>query len=204
MRAAVGFGALAILSICGWQGDQVPVAHAQLEAPPPIRILFSPEHPCTDAIVEEIAAARQSVNVQAYRLTSAPITQALLAAHQRGVRVVILIDSEGATPGKYSDATPFVNAGVPVLVDGEHTIAHNKVMILDGQTVITGSFNFTKQAPTNAENLLIIRGVPELTAAYLGNFEQHMKHSVAITPAPAGAQQPARPKRRIPVIIRQN
>ena len=42
-------------------------------------------------------------------------------------------------------------------IDAEHAIAHNKVMIIDGETVITGSFNFTKAAEeNNAENLLII------------------------------------------------
>jgi phosphatidylserine/phosphatidylglycerophosphate/cardiolipin synthase-like enzyme len=49
-----------------------------------------------------------------------------------------------------------------LLIDAEHRIAHNKVMVIDGQTVIAGSFNFTKSAETrDAENLLVIRS-PEL------------------------------------------
>ena len=51
-------------------------------------------------------------------------------------------------------------------------------MILDGATVITGSFNFTKQAETgNAENLLVIEGKPKIAAAYPWNFEAHLEHS---------------------------
>lgn len=35
---------------------------------------------------------------------------------------------------------------VPRTLDSAHAIAHNKVMVIDGETVITGSFNFTKAA----------------------------------------------------------
>jgi phosphatidylserine/phosphatidylglycerophosphate/cardiolipin synthase-like enzyme len=44
-----------------------------------------------------------------------------------------------------------------VKIDAQHTIAHNKVIIIDGETVITGSFNFTKAAEESiAENLFVI------------------------------------------------
>jgi phosphatidylserine/phosphatidylglycerophosphate/cardiolipin synthase-like enzyme len=50
------------------------------------------------------------------------------------------------------------NAGLPTYIDDRHAIAHNKIVIIDGQTVLTGSFNFTKQADeNNAENLLVIQ-----------------------------------------------
>ena len=50
------------------------------------------------------------------------------------------------------------HADIPVLIDAKHAIAHNKVMIIDGKTVITGSFNFTKAAEEqNAESLVIIK-----------------------------------------------
>jgi len=51
------------------------------------------------------------------------------------------------------------------------------VMIIDGETLITGSFNFTKAAQTqNAENLLIIHD-PALAAMYTQNSEVHRQHS---------------------------
>lgn len=71
------------------------------------------------------------------------------------------------------------NAGVPVLIDSKHAIAHNKVIILDRSVLITGSFNFTKAAEEkNAENLLIIKGNQKLVSEYLKNFEAHKGHSV--------------------------
>jgi phosphatidylserine/phosphatidylglycerophosphate/cardiolipin synthase-like enzyme len=55
-------------------------------------------------------------------------------------------------------ADVLANQGVPTKIDATHAIAHNKVMIIGGETVITGSFNFTKAAQArNCENLLIIR-----------------------------------------------
>jgi phosphatidylserine/phosphatidylglycerophosphate/cardiolipin synthase-like enzyme len=83
-----------------------------------------------------------------------------------------------ATGNQYSGATYLFNHQVPVWLDGEHPIAHNKVIIIDGQTVITGSFNFTKQAEnSNAENLVIMQGRLKIGAAYTANFDGHLEHS---------------------------
>ena len=58
----------------------------------------------------------------------------------------------------YRFSSALYNSGIPVKIDAQHAIAHNKAMIIDGETVITGSFNFTKAAEeNNAENLLVIR-----------------------------------------------
>jgi phosphatidylserine/phosphatidylglycerophosphate/cardiolipin synthase-like enzyme len=67
--------------------------------------------------------------------------------------------------------------GIPTYIDFMHTIAHNKIMILDKETVITGSFNFTKAAEEkNAENLLILKD-KGLAAVYIDNWVKHKKHS---------------------------
>jgi len=67
--------------------------------------------------------------------------------------------------------------GIPTLTDPEHHIAHNKILLLDGTTTITGSFNFTTSAEDpNAENLLIIQD-KDLTTRYTENFNLHKEHS---------------------------
>jgi phosphatidylserine/phosphatidylglycerophosphate/cardiolipin synthase-like enzyme len=143
-----------------------------------VSVYFSPGGGCTAAIVAEIEAAEKSIQVQAYRLTSTPIAKALADAHERGVEVVVLLDKAAAAPGRYSDATYFANHEIPVHVDREHSIAHNKVILIDGETVITGSFNFTTTAEDdNAENLLIIRGRPKLARAFAENFDTHLAHA---------------------------
>jgi phosphatidylserine/phosphatidylglycerophosphate/cardiolipin synthase-like enzyme len=66
-----------------------------------------------------------------------------------------------------------------VFIDASHAIAHNKIMIIDNRVVITGSFNFTKAAENkNAENILIMDNLPDLTRAYQENFQHHLRHSV--------------------------
>jgi phosphatidylserine/phosphatidylglycerophosphate/cardiolipin synthase-like enzyme len=68
-------------------------------------------------------------------------------------------------------------AGVPTWIDAAYQIAHNKIIIIDGETVITGSFNFTRSAEEyNAENLLVIRD-PSLAARYEANFQEHLRRS---------------------------
>jgi phosphatidylserine/phosphatidylglycerophosphate/cardiolipin synthase-like enzyme len=127
-------------------------------------------------VVKEIDAATASILVQAYSFTSAPIAKALVDAHKRGVRIAVILDSSQRTE-KYSSADFVLHAGIPVYIDAKHAIAHNKVMVLDGRTVITGSFNFTSSAETrNAENLLVIRS-PELAERYTANWNAHLQHS---------------------------
>jgi phosphatidylserine/phosphatidylglycerophosphate/cardiolipin synthase-like enzyme len=89
-------------------------------------------------------------------------------AHKRRVKVEVIWDKSQKTK-KYPSATFLLNAGIPVKIDAQYAIAHNKVIIIDGETVITGSFNFTKAAEeNNAENLLIIYD-RELAGRYTKN-----------------------------------
>lgn len=106
-----------------------------------ISVFFSPKGGCTDAIVDQVHAAKESLDVQAYGFTSKDIAKAIREAHERGVKVRVVLDKSNET-GKYSGATYLFNAGVPVWLDSKHAIAHNKVMVIDGANVITGSFNF--------------------------------------------------------------
>ena len=143
---------------------------------PPIEVCFSPKGGCTEAVVKELDAAKSTVLVQAYSFTSAPIAKAIVDAHSRGVRIEVILDKSQRTE-KYSSADFVEHAGIPTFIDAKHAIAHNKVMVIDGATVITGSFNFTKAAEeSNAENLLVIRS-PELAAHYAANWKAHAEHS---------------------------
>jgi phosphatidylserine/phosphatidylglycerophosphate/cardiolipin synthase-like enzyme len=143
---------------------------------PPIEVYFSPRGGCTEAIVAEIDRAKDSILVQAYSFTSAPIAKALVDAHRRGVVVAALLDKSQESE-KYSSADFVLHAGIATRIDDRHAIAHNKVMILDSQTVITGSFNFTKAAEeSNAENLLIIRDAA-IADMYTQNWRMHAEHS---------------------------
>lgn len=141
-----------------------------------VQVCFSPNGGCTDAIVNAIGKAKSEILVQAYSFTSAPIAKALVDAHKRGVKVQAILDKSQRSE-KYTSATFLTNVGVPTYIDAKHAIAHNKIMILDRETVITGSFNFTKAAEEkNAENLLIVKS-SDLAKRYMDNWQKHKEHS---------------------------
>jgi len=142
----------------------------------PTQVYFSPNGGCTKAIVEALDKAKTQILVQAYSFTSKDISKALVNAHKRGVYVEIILDKSNRSK-KYSAGDFTAHMGIKTYIDAQHAIAHNKVMIIDSETVITGSFNFTKAAENNnAENLLIIKS-PELAKKYISNWERHWKHS---------------------------
>jgi phosphatidylserine/phosphatidylglycerophosphate/cardiolipin synthase-like enzyme len=142
----------------------------------PTQVCFSPRGGCTEAIVDQITNAKSEILVQAYSFTSAPIAKALLYAYKRGVKVEAILD-KSQRKERYTSATFISNAGIPTFIDDKHAIAHNKIMIIDNETVITGSFNFTKAAEEkNAENLLIMKN-KELAKAYMDNWYKHKEHS---------------------------
>jgi phosphatidylserine/phosphatidylglycerophosphate/cardiolipin synthase-like enzyme len=142
-----------------------------------IRVYFSPSGGCTSAIVNELNQAQRQILVQAYSFTSEPIAAACIEAHKRGVAVFAVLDRSQETE-QYSAADLLVNSGITTVIDAQHAIAHNKVILIDGLTLITGSFNFTSNAEkSNAENLLIIRNRPDLYSAYENNLRHHFEHS---------------------------
>jgi len=142
----------------------------------PAQIYFSPKGGCTEAIVNEISHVKSEIYVQAYSFTSAPIAKALVDAYKRGIKVEAILD-KSQKKEKYTSATFLNNTGIPTFIDSRHAIAHNKIMIIDKEIVITGSFNFTKAAEQkNAENLLIIRS-KELATFYMDNWNKHRDHS---------------------------
>jgi len=144
-------------------------------------VCFSPRGGCTQLIVDTLASARSVVLVQAYSFTSEPIGQALVEAHGRGVDVEVILDKSQRTEDD-ARTQPLLDARIPVRIDAAHAIAHNKVMVIDDHTVVTGSFNFTKAAEErNAENLLVIRD-PVLVQRYRENWKRHEVHSELFTP----------------------
>ncbi len=136
--------------------DDTPVT-SRFEVDANYTVCFVPGEDCEGVIVAEIHQARGVILVQAYSFTSMPIAKALVSAKQRGVSVQVILDKSQRSE-RYSGATFLANAGIRTLIDEQPSIAHSKVIIIDGVSVITGSFNFTRSAQQyNAENLIVIR-----------------------------------------------
>lgn len=147
----------------------------------PTKVYFSPHGGCQEAIINSISTAKTTILIQAYSFTSAPIAGALKQAHDRGIKIMVILDRSQKTE-KYSGLTYLQHAGIPVWIDSKHAIAHNKVIIVDNEIVITGSFNFTKSAEnSNAENIIIIKD-SNLAQLYTDNWQRHKLHSDSMSP----------------------
>lgn len=162
-------------------------AAAPLPATGTVEPIFTPGGDAEGAIVRALEQARRSVRVQAYLLTSRSVAYGLIEAQRRGVDVQVLADREMVEKGEHSLIPQLVANRIPVWLEVRYALAHNKIIIIDGEdaesagaAVITGSFNFTHSAQAyNAENLLILRGNPQLVKAYLDNWRRHRVEAVS-------------------------
>ncbi len=137
---------------------------------------FSPNGECTDLLLEAITQARLEILIMAYSFRLPAVAQALIAAHKSGVKVEVVMDKSERHEG-FTPAVMIANAGIPVYLDGKHAVMNNRVMIIDGKVVMTGSFNFSPASETmNAENILILQS-KELANIYRENWLSHKQHS---------------------------
>lgn len=149
--------------------------------PADVNVYFTPGNECAPKIINAINKENNGILLQAYQLTSADIAKALVQAKRRGVTVKIILDKSQCNFKRYSSALFFDHMGVPVWIDNKPAIAHNKIIILGNDTVITGSYNFSKAAETrNAENLLIIKS-KELNKIYTQNFDKRLSESIPLS-----------------------
>src|SRR5437879_3231855 len=88
-------------------------------AAPTIDVFFSPNGGCAEAVIRELNNSKRTILVQAYSFTSAPIAQALVEAHRRGVDVKVILDKSQQTE-RYSAADFTAHAGIPTWIDAAH------------------------------------------------------------------------------------
>jgi phosphatidylserine/phosphatidylglycerophosphate/cardiolipin synthase-like enzyme len=144
------------------------------DAPPEVR--FSPRGGCTELVVREVGAAKKSVHVLAYAFPTAPVGDALRAAHRRGVDVSVVLDA-GERHAPRCQGPRLGAAGVMVAYDAKHSIMHDKVVLIDDDAIMTGSFNFTASGEhSNAENLLLLHD-RDLARRYAAEFDLHRAHA---------------------------
>lgn len=140
------------------------------------KVCFTPSQACLPMIVAELDQAKITIQMQAYSLTSKPIADALIRAKKRGVHVIVLADKSQKRE-RYTQIKLLKRAGIAVYIDYRPAIAHNKIIIIDGVTVIGGSYNFSKSAESrNAENVTIIKN-KDFAALYDANFKKRLEVS---------------------------
>lgn len=139
-------------------------------------IWFSPKGGGQQAIVEQIDKAQVSIDYRMYNFTSGPIGDALVRAHNRGLKVRILLDDDEARKPT-SQAAKCAKAGIPVYLDGKHAISHNKARIFDGKRVMFGSFNDSMSAEERNSEELVLEDDPRVVKQFQDNFAAHLKHA---------------------------
>jgi len=131
-----------------------------------IKIFFSPNGGIADEIIKQIDASQKYIDIAMYSFTSQPIAEAIIRAKNRGVKARILLDKLQAA-GKYSQYQFLFDSGIEVITDVHAGIMHNKIAIIDGMVLFTGSYNWTKSAEEkNEENLLLFVDEEEIIKIY--------------------------------------
>jgi len=141
-------------------------------------VCFTPSINCASMIIREIRQAKAEIFVQAYGFTDKDIITALKAAKVRKISVIVLLDKSQIN-NKNVPLKDILRSGIEVYSDSKPPIAHNKVMIIDKNTLITGSYNFTNNAKRNAENVLILHD-KDLIHKYKNNFNSRKSASTKI------------------------
>jgi phosphatidylserine/phosphatidylglycerophosphate/cardiolipin synthase-like enzyme len=161
-----------------------PASYHQQNVTPPTKpniittpsVCFTPGKQCQTKLIHEIHKARKSIYVQAYSFTDRDVTDALADAAKRGVSVKVLLDKSNRNDNR-SSKDLLIRNHIPVRFDYPAGIAHNKVMVFDQATVVTGSYNFSAAAyKRNTENLLILNS-PGLAKEYLQNWQKRWEIS---------------------------
>ena len=118
---------------------------------------FTPGKECEEQIVKSISKTKNSLDIAIYSITNEAITEAIIEAHKKGIKVRVLTDYVQAR-GKYSKALHLKENGVNIRLNSKNKIEHNKFTIFDQKVVETGSYNYTYNATNNnSENCHFLR-----------------------------------------------
>lgn len=138
---------------------------------------FAPEDGVMAKVIAVIENAQTYIHFMAYSFTDDALADAMLQGMGQGVEIGGIFEAFGAnTP--YSECKTLLTADADISLDGNPNTFHHKVIIIDGTTVIIGSFNFSAQAnDSNDENLLIVHD-SSLASAYEQEYQRMKLQSV--------------------------
>jgi len=141
-----------------WVEEIMKVVLPMAEAAPSeslAQVYFSPSERGRNRIVELIDDSQKSIDICVFTITDNQVSQSILRAHQRGVRVRIITD-DLKSEDRGSDIDALTRAGVSVHTDMSDAHMHHKFALFDGGLLLTGSYNWTRSAFTeNHENIVV-------------------------------------------------
>ena len=108
----------------------------------------------------------------AFVFTQDQLGEAIRHRHESGILTEGVFD-ERAVNTLGSEYAKFIDIGIKIKVDKGAGVMHHKVIIIDEGTLITGSYNFSRNAERhNNENLLIIKGNSDIARAYIDEYDR--------------------------------
>ena len=151
-----------------------------------VQVAFTPDDDAAALVIAAIREARQQIRVQAFSFTHRAIADALIAAHQRGVDVALIVDSEQTDSISTSVVRYVAAAGVPVYLDAEHASAHSKIMVIDADSapwslpaVIISPM---RRSTATQKTCSYCAETQALAQAYAVNWRHHREHATALNP----------------------
>jgi len=136
-----------------------------------IETCFAPEDGCAAQLREVIEGAERNISFMAFSFTHDGLGEAVSQRAKAGVAVQGVFETRGSDT-EYSEFGRMKEQGLDVWPDGNPYTLHHKVFIIDGQTVVLGSYNFSENADeANDENMLVIHS-PEIAAEFGAEFER--------------------------------
>jgi phosphatidylserine/phosphatidylglycerophosphate/cardiolipin synthase-like enzyme len=136
-----------------------------------IEVYFSPEDGTLEHILNAVSQAHESIYFLAYSFTSDPLSQALIEKAKAGVTVQGVFDKDQYRSNSGTEYDNLHNVGMEVYLDANPQLMHHKVIIIDQQVVITGSYNFSNNAEyNNDENTLIIHN-QDIAAQFQAEYQ---------------------------------
>ncbi|MEZ4222720.1 MAG: phospholipase D-like domain-containing protein [Polyangiaceae bacterium] len=131
---------------------------------PPVQVKFGTDDKLYQVVVDELKAAKSSIHVAMFSINQSSLVNELIAAKQRGVQVMVILDKVQADAG--TEDEQLETAGIPVLrfenkrggaANTGLVEVHNKLCVIDGKKVLMGSYNWTNLASFfNHENMLLL------------------------------------------------
>ena len=135
-------------------------------------------------IIRELQRAESSIHIAVAWFTDPKIFEVLCAKAQSGVRVELIIINDSINRRSGLEYNRLTDLGGCFLMVGDKkknsSMMHNKFCVVDVATVITGSYNWSRQAQANYENITVISEHPELAWQFLAEFETIIERSVGV------------------------
>lgn len=132
---------------------------------------FSPGIKCANQIISLCKQAKISIDVCVFTISDDKISEELIKAYKRGVKVRIITD-DNKSHDMGSDIYYFIEQGMKVKIDNSPSHMHHKFAVFDNKIMINGSFNWTRSASKNNNEDIVVNSNPDLIKSFSKRFEK--------------------------------